>query len=95
MTDKKDTFLNVVFKHGQVWVDENGARCNVGFGSELVKRHQPCKVCSEGSGTAAPQPRGSDLFSPMKGNSWSFFQCELRRFHTPSEEGRREDFRIS
>ena len=31
-TDKNDPFLKKGFKHGQKWVDKNGAKCNVGFG---------------------------------------------------------------
>ena len=31
-TDKNDPFLNMGFKHGEKWVDKNGAKCNMGFG---------------------------------------------------------------
>ena len=32
VTDKNDPFLNMGFKHGQKWVDKNGAKCNMEFG---------------------------------------------------------------
>ena len=36
--DGNDPFLNLVFfKHGKKWVDENGAKCNMGFQNCFAK----------------------------------------------------------
>ena len=63
-------FLNMGFKHGEKWVDKNGAKCIAGFGRVIKKRagkrdnqtQQACSRCGNPDHTSANFPHSDKTF---------------------------------